>query len=71
MFRLNKTGLTDNFRSKIALNMKTGKGIVIEDELRSGFFFLPADILRSYIIAEQLEKLSLVKFMSYVVTTNR
>ena len=47
MFRLNKTGLTDNFRSKIALNMKTGKGIVIEDELRSGCFFC---LLISYVL---------------------
>ena len=39
MFRLNKTSLTDNFRCKIALNIKTGNDIVIGDELRSACFF--------------------------------
>ena len=38
MFRFDK--LTDSFRSKIALNIKTKKRIIIEDELRSACFLL-------------------------------
>ena len=41
-----KTGLTDSFRIKIALNIKTRKGTVTEDELRNACFSVSIQKLR-------------------------